>query len=198
MSIEKVLNAQKRDGLGKGYNRRLRVQNMVPGVFYTAKGDNVAVQLPALPLEKMYAEMGRTSVFTLEIDDNGSKTTHPVMIWEAKRHPFKNEFTHIDFYGVDLEKAVKVQVNIEFVGVSKGVKMGGKLETYRERVYVVGKPQDLPKKIIIDVTEMGLNSSLRVADLELPANVRAHYDQNFAIVSVISKVKDENAENNDG
>ncbi len=191
MSIEKVLNAQKRDGLGKGYNRRLRVQNMVPGVFYSAKGENVAVQMPALPLEKMYAEMGRTTVFTLEIDDNGTKATHPVMIWEAKRHPYKNEFVHIDFYGVDLEKPVKVLVNIEFVGTSKGVKLGGKLETYRERVYLIGKPQELPKKVVIDVTEMGLNSSLRVADLELPAGVTASYDQNFAIVSVISKVKDD-------
>ncbi len=191
MSIEKILNAQKRDGLGKGYNRRLRVQNMVPGVFYSAKGENVAVQLPALPLEKMYAEMGRTTVFTLEIEENGTTSTHPVMIWEAKRHPYKNEFVHIDFYGVDLEKPVKVLVNIEFIGVSKGVKLGGKLETYRERVYVIGKPQDLPKKIVIDVTDMGLNASLRVADLDLPEGVTASYDQNFAIVSVISKVKEE-------
>ncbi len=191
MSIEKVLNVQKREGLKKGYNRRLRVKNMVPGVFYTAKGDNIPVEMPALPLDKMYGEMGKTTVFTLEIDDAGNKTTHPVMIWEAKRHPYKNEFVHIDFYGVDLEKAVKVQVAIEFIGVSKGVKMGGKLETYRERVYLVGKPQDLPKKIVVDVTEMGLNSSVRVADLELPTGVSASYDQNFAIVSVISKVKEE-------
>ncbi len=196
MSIEKVLNAQKRDGLGKGYNRRLRVQNMVPGVFYSAKGENIAVQMPALPLEKMYSEMGRTTVFTLEIEENGAKSTHPVMIWEAKRHPYKNEFVHIDFYGVDLEKPVKVLVNIEFTGVSKGVKLGGKLETYRERVYLIGKPQELPKKIIIDVTDMGLNSSLRVADLDLPEGVKASYDQNFAIVSVISKVKDD-ADNDD-
>ena len=191
MSIEKVLTAQKRDGLGKGYNRRLRVQNMVPGVFYSAKGDNVAVQMPALPLEKIYAEMGSTTVFTLEIEDSGAKATYPVMIWEAKRHPYKNEFTHIDFYGVDLDKPVKVFVNIEFIGTSKGVKLGGKLETYRERVCLMGKPQDLPKKIVVDVTEMDLNSSLRVSNLELPANVVAKYDQDFAIVAVISKVKDE-------
>ncbi len=197
MSIENVLNVQKREGLKKGYNRRLRTKNMIPGVFYTAKGDNVAVEMPALPLSKMYSEMGKTTVFTLEIDDNGTKTTHPVMIWEAKRHPFKNEFVHIDFYGVDLEKPVKVQVSIEFTGVSKGVKMGGKLETYRERVFLVGKPTDIPKKIVLDVTEMGLNSSIRVADLELPANVSASYDQNFAIVSVISKVKDDSDQGDD-
>ncbi len=194
MSIEKILNVQKREGLGKGYNRRLRVQNMVPGVFYSAKGDNIPLKMSAIPLEKIYSEMGRTTVFTLEIEDKGEKTTHPVMIWEAKRHPYKNEFVHIDFYGVDLDKNVKVQVNIEFTGTSVGVKAGGKLETYRETVYLIGKPQDLPKKILVDVTDMGLNSSLRVADLPLPNNVKAHYEQNFAIVSVISKVKDEDAE----
>ena len=67
MSDLKVLSVQKRAGLGKGANRRARQEELIPGVFYTAKGDNIAVQAPALPLEKMYAEMGRTAVFNLEI-----------------------------------------------------------------------------------------------------------------------------------
>ncbi len=194
MSTEKVLTVEKRDAFGKGPNRRLRTQKMVPGVFYTAKGENVAVQIPALPLEKMYAEMGRTTVFTLEVDDNGTKTSHPVMVWDVQYHPYKNAFTHIDFYGVDLDKPVKVSVSIEFTGISKGVKLGGKLETYRERVMLVAKPADMPKKIVLDITDMGLNSSVRVADLALPEGVSASYDQNFAIVSVISKLKEDAAE----
>ncbi len=191
MSTEKVLSVQKRDALGKGPNRRLRTQKIVPGVFYTADGKNVPVQMQALPLEKMYAEMGRTTVFTLEVDDNGTKTTHPVMVWDVQYHPYKNAFTHIDFYGVDLEKPVHVHVDIEFVGVSKGVKLGGKLETYRERLLLVAKPAEMPKKITIDVTDMGLNSTVRVADVQLPDGVSVSYNQNFAVVSVISKVKDE-------
>lgn len=187
MSIEKTLNVQKRANHGKGFNRRLRAEDVVPGVFYTANGENVSVQVPALPMQKMYSEMGRTSVFNLEIDDNGSKTTHPVLVWDVQYHAYKNAFTHVDFYGVDLDKPVKVSVGIEFVGTSKGVKMGGRLETYREKVMLVSKPLDMPKKITVDVTEMGLNSTIRVADLQLPAGVAASYDRNFAIVSVISK-----------
>ncbi len=199
MSTAKILSVQKRDGFGKGPNRRLRATNMVPGVYYSAEGKNIAVQMPELPLQKMYAEMGRTTVFTLEIEENGQKSTHPVMIWDVQRHPYKNQFTHIDFYGVDLEKEVKIMVAIEFEGTPKGVKLGGKLETYRERVQLMGKPADIPKKITLDVSDMDLNVTIRVADIALPDGVQALYDQNFAVVSVVSKSADagsdeENAE----
>ncbi len=187
MSTAKTLSVQKRDGFGKGPNRRLRATNMVPGVFYSGDGQNIAVQISELPLQKMYAEMGRTTVFSLEIEDNGKKSTHPVMIWDVQYHPYKNHFTHIDFYGVDLDKEVKVQVAIEFEGTPKGVKLGGKLESYRERVQLMGKPADIPKKITLDVSEMDLNNTIRVADLELPKGVQALYEQNFAIVAVVSK-----------
>ncbi len=194
MSTEKTLSVQTRDGFGKGPNRRLRATNMVPGVFYSNGGQSVAVQVAALPLEKMYAAMGRTTVFDLEIEDAGKKSKHPVMIWDVQFHPYKKQFTHIDFYGVDLNKEVKVSVAIEFIGTAKGVKLGGKLETYRERVLLEGKPGDIPKKITVDVSDMGLNAALRVADLELPNGVKAKYDQNFAVVSVVSKVADTNEE----
>lgn len=190
MSIEKTLNVLKRTSHGKGHNRRLRVEKVVPGVFYTAKGENISIQIPALPLQKMYNEVGRTTVFNLEIDDNGSKTIHPVLVWDAQYHPFKPEFKHVDFYGVDLDKPVKINVNIEFVGTAKGVKVGGRLETYREKVMLISKPLDMPKKITLDVTDMGLNSTIRVADLQLPEGVSASYDKNFAIVSIISKSDD--------
>ena len=191
MSIEKTLSVQKREDSGKGPAGRTRAQGLVPGVFYTADGKNIAVQVPSLPVEKLYGEMGRTSVFNLEIDDNGTKTVYPALFWQVQMHPYKKEFTHIDFYGVDLEKEITVEVPLEFVGVSKGVKLGGILETYREVVRLSSRPLDMPKKITIDVTEMGINDSVTVATLPLPANVKAVYDQNYAIVSVLSKSKDD-------
>ena len=41
MSDLKVLSVQKRAGLGKGANRRARQEELIPGVFYTAKGENL-------------------------------------------------------------------------------------------------------------------------------------------------------------
>ncbi len=194
MSIEKTLSVQKREGCGKGPSGRLRAQKLIPGVFYTGKGENIAVQAPELPLEKMYDEMGHTTVFNLEIDENGQKSTHPVLIWQVQRHPYKKCFTHIDFYGVDLNKDVKVDVPLEFIGVSRGVKLGGVLETYHESIRLSSKPMDMPQKITIDVSDMDINDTLTVEDLQLPANVSAVYDHNFAVVSVLAKSKDDEEE----
>lgn len=191
MNIEKTLSVQKREGRGKGPSGRLRSKDLVPGVFYTASGENILVQAKALPLEKLYETVGHTTVFNLEIDNNGQKETHPVLIWQVQRHPYKKLFLHIDYYGVDLHKDVKVDVPVEFVGTSKGVKLGGILETYRESVRLQSKPLDMPKKITIDVSDMNIGDSINVADLKLPENVSAIYDQNFALVSVLAKGKDD-------
>ena len=190
MNIEKTLCVQKREGCGKGASGRLRMQKLVPGVFYTSKGDNIPVQSPTLPLDKIYEEMGRTTVFNLEIDDKGTKSVHPVLIWQVQYHPYKKAFTHIDFYVVDLDKPVTVEVPVEFVGVSRGVKQGGVLETYRESVRLTSKPLDMPKKITVDVSDLGINDTIAVADLQLPENVKAAYDQNYAIASVLTKSDD--------
>jgi len=184
MSIEKNLQVQQRNGLGKGANRRLRAETLVPGVFYNGQGENIAVQVPSLPMEKLLAAVGRNTVFNLEIDHGGKKEQYPALIWDIQYHPYKRAFLHVDFYGVDLDKEVIVRVPLEFVGVSKGVKLGGQLETYRENVRLSGKPLDLPKRITLDVSELEINAAIHVADLTLPKGVSAVYSTNYCIVAV--------------
>ena len=117
MSDLKVLSVQKRAGLGKGANRRARQEELIPGVFYTAKGENLPVQMSVRSFAKLFSQVGRTTVFNLEIEGDG---THPVLIWATQRDPITSRFTHIDFYGVDLDKPVKITVPVEFTGVARG------------------------------------------------------------------------------
>ncbi len=194
MSIAHSLTVKKRVELGKGHNRRLRAGGMVPGIFYSGSGENVPVLVPALPMEKLYAQTGRNTVFNLEIEEDGKKSVHPVMVWDVQYHHYKVAFNHIDFYGVDLEKEVKARVPLEFTGVAKGSKLGGKMETYREQLTLISKPLDMPKKVVIDVTNLDLNQTISVKDLELPANVRAAQNANDAIVSVLTGKADEGDE----
>ena len=51
------------------------------------------------------------------------------------------------------------------------------------------KPLDMPQKITVDVSDMGINTTIMVSDIVLPANVSAVYDRSFAMVSVLSKDK---------
>ena len=177
----KVLNVEARENTGKGCNRRLRAKGLVPAVYYAADGTNKTIQADYKSLEKIYAEVGRTTVFQIKLGDK----MHPALFWDIKRDPCKNTFSHIDFYGVDLEKPVKVVVPVFFEGTPKGTKIGGEMVTYFEKVTLMAKPLDMPSKIVIDVANLGLNESIKVADLALPEGVSAVYDNNFTIVGVI-------------
>lgn len=191
MIIEKTLAVEKRKGRGKGPSGRLRAKDMIPGVYYTANGENIMVQAPALPLEKIYESVGHTGVFNLEIDEDGKKETHPVLIWQVQKHPYKNRFLHIDYYGVDLNKEIKVEVPVEFVGQPQGVKLGGVMEAYREWVRLSGKPLDMPQKITVDVSNLNIGDTLYVEDLALPPNIKTVHAQNRAVVGVVAKSDEE-------
>jgi large subunit ribosomal protein L25 len=76
------------------------------------------------------------------------------------------------------------------VGTSKGVKLGGTLETYREHITLLARPQHMPRKITVDIASLELGQSFRVSDLVLPEGVRALAKTDFALVAVVTE-KDE-------
>ncbi|MBQ8172566.1 MAG: 50S ribosomal protein L25/general stress protein Ctc [Mailhella sp.] len=195
MAELKTLSVQKRTAFGKGANRRLRAAALIPGVYYTADGQNIPVQMAALPLSKVYEQVGRTNVFQLEMEDeNGAKTLHPVFVWDAQYSPVKSTFTHVDFLGVDLDKEIKVKVQVEYAGTPKGVKVGGKMETYRDEVVLAAKPADMPRKLVLDVTGMEIGHTIRVSNMPLPEGVRPVYKSDFTMVSVFMEGATEAAE----
>ena len=185
MAELKTLSVKKRTGFGKGANRRLRAEALVPGVYYTADGQNIPVQMPELPLVKMYEQVGRTNVFQLELEDeNGAKTMHPVFVWDAQYSPVKSTFTHVDFLGVDLDKEIQIKVQVEYAGTPKGCKVGGSMETYRDEVVLAAKPADMPRKLVLDISGMEIGQTIRVSNMPLPEGVRPVYKSDYTMVSV--------------
>lgn len=182
MSDLKVLSVQKRAGLGKGANRRARQEELIPGVFYTAKGENPPVQMSVRSFAKLFSQVGRTTVFNLEIEGDG---THPgADLGHAARPDHQPLHAH-RLLRRRSRQAVKITVPVEFTGVARGTKVGGKLETYREQIQLMAKPLDMPAKVTIDISGMDVGTTIQIADVKLPEGVKAAYDNNYAIVSVL-------------
>lgn len=182
MSDQITLTVQKREVTGKGAMRELHRKGLVPGVYY-AKGENVLIQVEPLPLNKAYAKAGSSQLVYLHIEGG---ETRPALIKELVRHPFKTEITHVDFFGVDLKKAVRVRVPIETVGKPKGAVMGGKLAEFRDGLDVECLPTDIPDKITLDVSDLDVGDSIHIADIAMPQGVQALYDENFAVVGLVA------------
>lgn len=188
------LNVQERTKLGKGPNRRLRATGMVPGVYYDAKGANIPVKVEMVPLQKAYAALGNAQVFELVLEKEGKTETHASLLWRVRNEPIKGTPEHVDFYGVDLEKEIKVAVHFELTGTSPGVKLGGQLEQYRDFVDVICKPMDIPAAITIDISEMELFDSIRIEDVEFPEGVTPIFDENYAVITIAAQRAEEEEE----
>ena len=186
MSQTQSLAVKTRAGLGKGACRKLRADDMVPGVYYDAKGVNVPVMVEHLPLQKLYSKIASSHVFDLQIEGDAGAETKPALVWKVEHHPTKPRITHVDFYGVDLTKEIQVRVPVEVVGKSKGQVKGGLLEIYRESIEVVCLPLAIPDKVVLDIANVDINESIQIADVVLPEGVKAVYDNNYAVIGVLA------------
>jgi len=186
-----TLSARPRAEKGKGTCRRMLSKNLVPGVYYNQKGQNIPVVVDLLPLTKLHRKLGSSRVFHLQIDLDGKAESLPSLMWSMQYDPLKSTPIHVDFYGVDLEREIKVDVKVVVEGKAKGIIMGGLLEVFRDSLEVICKPLDVPEKIVIDVTDLELGVNLHISEIKLPSGVRAVYDDNYAVVGVIAQEVEE-------
>lgn len=186
MSTQHTLSVEPRTAKGSGSSRRMRAKSLVPGVFYNAGGQNIPFSVEYNPLSKLYAKVGHSQVFQLEIRGQEQSGQQPAIIRELQYHPVKGTISHVDFYGVDLTKKIHVYIPVEVSGKAKGIILGGVLEIFRDELEVVGLPLAIPEKIVIDVSSLGLNHNIHIQDLTLPQGVEFVFDNNFAVVGVTS------------
>ncbi|BBD07448.1 50S ribosomal protein L25 [Desulfovibrio ferrophilus] len=186
MSEQVTLKVAKRDEKGKGPNRQLRAEGIVPGVFYS-KESNIPVKMALLPLEKAFRKVGTSHLMTLEIE---GEEPVPVIIKEMIRHPYKNRIDHVDFYGVNMKKTVRIQVKIVTTGKPEGIDKGGVLTIFRDSIEIECLPSDIPQEISLDVTALDVNDHINIEDIEMPKGATAIFDENFAVVGVAAKAEE--------
>lgn len=186
---EIVVSAKTRDDRGKNAARRLRREGFVPGIVYGGKGDNIAVAVDPKALQKVLrSEAGRNSILKLDIANAGA-TNAILKSWQVD--PIKERFLHADFYRIAMDVAIRVTVPIHVTGEARGVKVdAGILELILREIEVECLPGDIPERIDVDVSDLGINGALRVSDVAAPAKVKILEDAEQVVVHVVS-VKEE-------
>ena len=188
---EMVVSATSRTDRGKNAARRLRRQGLVPGIVYGGKAGNLAVAVDPKALQRVLrSEAGRNAILRLEITDH--RPTNAILkSWQVD--PVKESFLHADFYRIAMDVAIRVTVPIHVVGEARGVKVdAGILELVIREIEVECLPGDIPERIDVDVTDLGINQSLRVSDIPAPAKVKVLQAADQVVVHVVS-VKEEEA-----
>jgi len=186
---EIVVSAKGRSERGKNAARRLRREGMVPAVIYGGKGENLAVAVDPKALQRVLrSEAGRNAILKLDIAGHGA-TNAILKSWQVD--PIRENFLHADFYRIAMDVAIRVTVPIHVVGEARGVKVdAGILELVVRAIEVECLPGDIPERIDVEVSDLAINQSLRVSDVQIPAKVKVLAAPDQVVVHVVS-VKEE-------
>ena len=71
----------------------------------------------------------------------------------------------MDFLEVLDNKPIAVEIPVHLTGLAEGVKAGGKLSLEMRKLRVKGLYNDVPERIVIDVTNVALGKKIQVADV---------------------------------
>ena len=194
--MEATLEAVMREGRGKNEANRLRASGRIPSVVYgtPSKGkapEGVAVAVdPKALLRILHSDSGANTLITLKLDGGQSR----VMVKEYQLDPITHHLLHADFYQLAMDKAITVTVPIVIIGEPKGVKLqGGLLDFVTRDVQVQCLPTDIPEHILVDVTELMLNQSIRLRDIPQSDKWKAVTDGETMLVHVVMPKAEESA-----
>jgi large subunit ribosomal protein L25 len=196
---EVSLRAEKGRATGSRESRRLRKTGLVPAIVYGKAIDPMKVAVDAHDLHMaLHTEAGSNALINLEIEGGDVVLTMARVI---ERHPFRNEYRHVDFVTVSLDETVHAEVVIHFVGTPAGVLEGGVFSPSKTHVVVETLATSIPSGIELDISEVDLGGALRIADLPELEGVIYTEDPETVLMSVTApaaEIEEEPEEGEEG
>lgn len=194
-----TIDGSQRESVGKKATKALRNAGQVPCVLYG--GDKpVHFSAPELAFSKLvYTPNAHTVVINLE---NGE--TLNAVLQDIQFHPVTDRILHVDFYQLFEDKEIALNIPVNLVGNSKGVKNGGVLRKNNRKLRVKALPANLPDFIEIDITPLKIGDKVAVGELPTENYIFLHTDNTVvcqiktARTAIVDEVEEEEIEGEEG
>ncbi|MDD5606690.1 MAG: 50S ribosomal protein L25 [Candidatus Pacebacteria bacterium] len=151
-------------------NKRKDIKSGVPCVLYGPKIKNTLLEVNLKEFEKIYQQVGESSLISLEMEDNKKSLA---LIYGVQKNPLTGQVIHVDFYQPVLTEKVEATVPLVFEGISLAVKdLGGTLIKDIQEVEVKALPEKLPHDIKVNIEKLKtFEDEILIKDLILPEGV---------------------------
>ncbi len=160
----------------------LRESGMIPAVFYGKKAESTPLTISSAEFSKVYKAAGESSIVHLK----GDGMDVQAIIHDLDLHPVTNRVRHVDFYVFESDKKIKVDVALQFIGVSPAVKdFGAVLVKVVHSLEIEALPKDLPQHLDVDISSLvDFKSTITAGDIKLPSGVTLAVPATEMIASV--------------
>jgi large subunit ribosomal protein L25 len=184
------LTVSERTTLGSPETRRLRKQGFVPGVLY-GRGEPVAICVEERELRRALTGAGGLhSILDVQIDGTGK--SHASILKDYQVDKVRGTVVHVDLQEVRLDQPIHATVSVQLTGAedSPGVREGGVLSQPLRELNVEALPLEVPEHIDLDVSQLELNGTLRIADIAVPEGATLLDDPETVVATITAPTRE--------
>ena len=139
--------------------KAIRKNNGVPCVLYGG-AENIHFTVPVEGLRNL---VYTPHIYTVNLSIDGKEVK--AIMKDIQFHPVKDNILHVDFYQINEEKPIVMEVPVQLEGLAEGVKAGGKLQLQMRKLKVKALYTNIPEKLIVNVSHLGLGKAIQVKEL---------------------------------
>ena len=188
MAKELKIEVHKRDvSPKKSYLKTMRNEDKVPGVYYSFDSKE---SVPLYIEKKIIKEAGKsgTKIFNITVGDENKS----VIFKSIQYHPVTDEMIHVDLYGVNMNKPVRVKVHVHIIGSTPvGVKVdNGVLQQPMRELHIECLPDAIPDQIEVDASELSLGRGVHVREVKAGEGIKILDDPNAMVVNVVAQISE--------
>ena len=154
---------------GKKATHALRKNSQVPCVLYGMKKDEngLPVATPfTVTVEGLRKLVYTPHIYVVNLNIDGQ--VYNAIMKDIQFHPVTDAILHVDFYQINEENPIVMEVPVQLDGLAEGVRAGGKLVLQIRKLKVKALYNNMPERVVINVTNLGLGKTIKVGEL--------HYD----------------------
>ena len=181
---ETILLANSGRSTGSANSRRMLREDIIPAVVYGTGMDPISVSVARRDLRiALSGTAGMNTILDLTVDG----TVYPAIVKDMQRHPVRRTVQHVDFIQINLSAQITVSVPVRMEGDAKIVSdNGGLVDLRRNEIEVSTTPRNIPDEIVVDISDMDMDSVITLGDIQVPAGVDIVGEPEWVVITVLT------------
>lgn len=166
--------------------KKIRAAGFIPGVLYGPGTMSTSVEFESKELNKIVTKHGKNAKIWITL---GAEKKFG-FIKDVQRHPVEGNIVHVVLQMVSADQDVKMQLPISYHGAAQLEHKLLHVQVYKSEIQVMGKPDQMPDVIVVDVSEKTQGENITAADFVLAPDIKILDDGNeiYAVIKAKQEV----------